>query len=133
MKTVMVILQNAYGVKRGYVPSYEKESFRKCHTGIRLKRAIPKGVSIRIINASPLVGRKAGSNFKPDIEYIEKSLTEIQPCVILACGVNARKGIRQVDTDIPVIEMPHPAYRALTNKTVDGVRQQIEERINDRI
>ena len=130
MKTVMVILQNAYGVKRGYVPSYEKESFRKCHTGIRLKRAIPENASIRIINASPLVGREVSSNFEPDIEYIEKSLTKIKPCVILACGVNARKGIRQVDTAIPVIEMPHPAYRALTNKEVDRVCKQIEEQIN---
>ena len=129
MKTVLVILQNAYGVKRGYVPSYEKESFRKCRTGIRLKGALPKNASVRIINASPLVGREVSSNFEPDIEYIEKSLTKIKPCVILACGVNARKGIGQVDTDIPVIEMPHPAYRALTNKTVDGVRKQIEDRI----
>jgi len=130
MNNLLVVLQNAYGVEDGYIPSYEKESFSKCHTGIRLRRAIPENVSVRIINASPLVGREASSNFKPDIEYIEKSLTEIQPCVILACGVNARKGIRQVNTDIPVIEMAHPAYRALTNKTLDKVRKQIEEQIN---
>ena len=130
MSNLLVVLQNAYGVEDGYIPSYEKESFSKCHTGIRLRRAIPENVSVRIINASPLVGREASSNFKPDIEYIEKSLTEIQPCVILACGVNARKGIRQVNTDIPVIEMAHPAYRALTNKTLDKVRKQIEEQIN---
>lgn len=121
----MVILQNAYGVKRGYVPSFEKENFRKCHTGIRLKRAIPENISVRIINASPLVGRMSSANFKPDREYVEKMYKEIKPDVILACGVNARKVIDSIDVDVPVIKMPHPAYRALTNKKLDEVKERI--------
>jgi hypothetical protein len=126
----MVILQNAYGVEDGYVPSYERESFRNCHTGRRLKNAIPADVSVSIINASPVVGDTADSNFKPDLEYVRKHLTRIKPCVILACGVNAKKVVDMLDTDIPIIKMPHPAYRALTNKKLEEVKQQIEEVVN---
>ena len=75
----MVVLQNAYGVEDGYIPSFEKESFRNCHTGRRLRNAIPDGLDISIINASPKVGKKASSNFRPEHTYVSKKLEEIAP------------------------------------------------------
>ena len=121
----MVVLQNAYGVEAGYVPSFKKENFRKCHTGIRLKHAIPEDINIRIINSSPLVGRESSANFKPDRDYVEKMYREIGPDIILACGVNAKKVIDSIDVDVPVIKMTHLAYRALTNKTLEEVKEMI--------
>jgi len=126
MKKLMVILQNAYGVEEGYEPSFERESFINCHTGRRLKNAIPANVSTTIINASPNIGDTADSNFKPNVSHVMKRMKEIKPDIILACGVNARKAIRQIETKIPVLEMPHPAYRALTNETVYDIMERIE-------
>ena len=121
----MIILQNAYGVEEGYEPSFDRANFRKCHTGRRLSRAIPSTVSARIINASPNIGGNSDSFFQPDSEYISRKLVEIKPDIILACGVAAKKGIDSIDVDVPVIKMPHPAYRALTNKTLDDVKELI--------
>lgn len=123
---LLVILQNAYGVEDGYVPSYERESFKNSHTGKRLRNAIPAGFDINIINASPKIGRKASSNFKEDDSYVSKKLQEIKPEVILTCGVNAGKVMKKIVTDVPVITMPHPAYRALSNKTLFSIKKQLE-------
>ena len=122
----MIILQNAYGVEDGYVPSFEKENFRRCHTGVRLKRAIPENINTRIINASPLVGKKSSANFKPDREYVKRMCKEIDPDIILACGVNAKKAVEGLELTVPVIKMPHPAYRALKNETLDEVKEKIK-------
>ena len=126
-KKLMVILQNAYGVEDGYVPSFEKDSFRNCHTGRRLRRAIPESVNVSIINASPNVGIDADSYFHPERSYVLGKFREIKPDIILACGVNAKKVIDSIDVSVPVIKMPHPAYRALTNKTLDDVKEMIED------
>ena len=126
----MVVLQNAYGVEEGYEPSFERESFINCHTGRRLKNAIPTNVSTTIINANPNIGDCADSNFKPDTAHVEKRMKAIKPDIILACGVNARQAMSEIETDIPVLTMPHPAYRALTNATIYGIMEQIEEYAN---
>ena len=126
-KTLLIVLQNAYGVEDGFVPTYERPIFRRSHTGIRLQRAIPENISVRIINASPLVGKKAASNLKPDGNYVGKMYEEIKPDVILACGVNARKAVQGLNADVPTIYMPHPAYRALRNETLEEVKQQIQD------
>jgi hypothetical protein len=124
-KTLMVILQNAYGVEEGYEPSYDKSSFASCHTGIRLNRAIPDNVSIHIINANPSIGTTADSFYPPNSDHISRRISRIKPDIILACGVSAKKGIDSINVNVPVIKMPHPAYRALTNKTLDDVKEQI--------
>lgn len=121
----MIILQNAYGVEKGYVPSFEKESFKNCHTGRRLRKAIPLGCDVEIINASPKVGDVADSNFAPDFNYVTQQVRRIKPDIILACGVNAKKVVDTLDVDVPIIKMPHPAYRALKNETLDNVRKEI--------
>jgi hypothetical protein len=123
----MVILQNAYGVEEGYVPSFDRESFRNCHTGRRLRRAIPDSISTRIINANPNIGDTSGSFFPPNGEYVKRNIDKIKPDIILACGVSAKKAIDSINVDVPVIKMPHPAYRALTNKTLDEVKENIQE------
>jgi hypothetical protein len=127
MKKLLVILQNAYGVEEGYVPSFDKESFQNCHTGRRLRNAIPMGLDVNIINASPQVGEEASSCFDPDIGYVSSKVEEISPDIILACGVNAKKAIKQVEVDVPVLEMPHPAFRGLTNKTLYDIMEEIQK------
>jgi ABC-type Fe3+-hydroxamate transport system substrate-binding protein len=123
---ILVILQNAYGVPPGYIPSYDKPSFRNCHTGRRLRRALPETAEISIINSNPQVGEKADSYFKPDYEYVKNKFDELKPDVILACGTNGKKILETLEFNIPAIHMPHPAYRALTNKLLDEIRIRLD-------
>lgn len=126
MKRLLIILQNAYGVEDGFVPTYNRKIFACSHTGRRLKNAIPENISVEIINASPLVGKESSANFKPDVNYVKSKCLEIMPDVVLACGVNARKVTEKMNLLVPIIYMPHPAYRALENKTLLAVREEIE-------
>lgn len=130
MKTLLVVLQNAYiadrEVEEGYVPDFSLRSFRESLTGKRLKHAIPEGVEVQIRNASPLIGRTADSNFPPSVSYVEAQIKRIRPHVILACGKNANEAIDQLEVDCHVVRMPHPAFRQLSNKTLEQVRRKIE-------
>jgi hypothetical protein len=125
MKKLMIILQNAYGVEEGYEPSFEKESFSNCHSGRRLSKAIPEGVETHIINSSPKIGSEASSNFRPDKSYVSRRYREINPDIILACGRNAEMVVDSIEVSVPVIKMPHPAYRALKNRTLYYVKGRI--------
>lgn len=121
----MVILQNAYGVEEGYEPSFDKDSFRNCHTGRRLRKAIPDNVDTHIINANPNIGDNPDSYFAPQVEHVRKRYKEIKPDIILACGNSAKQAIDSIDVDVPVIKMPHPAYRALKDRTLYYVKGRI--------
>ena len=123
---ILVFLQNAYGVEDGYVPSYDKESFRNCHTGRRLREALPENAEIEIRNASPLIGSNADSCFKYDYYYMLEQVETIQPDVILACGKVAEGALKDMELPVPVVFMPHPAYRALSKETTEFVRRRLE-------
>ena len=126
MVKLLVVLQNAYGVEDGYVPSYDRESFRNCHTARRLKEALPDNVTIDIINSNPKVGTVSSSYFKPDIDYVRKQIDKIKPKVILFCGANGKILIEQMNFPSSV-HMPHPAYRALTKKITSDTKEKIKE------
>jgi hypothetical protein len=123
---ILVLLQNAYGVEDGYIPSYTKESFINCHTGRRLREALPEGVEVEIRNASPLVGKNADSYFKFDTKYIRNQIENIKPTVILACGKSATDALQELALNVPVVFMPHPAYRALSKDTTAFVKRRLE-------
>ena len=126
MDKLLVVLQNAYGVEDGYIPSYDRASFRNCHTGRRLKEVLPDGIIPEIINSNPKVGDISSSYFKPDIDYVRKRIEEIKPKVILFCGANGKILIEQIGFPNSV-HMPHPAYRALTKKMTSDTKEKIKE------
>lgn len=126
-KTLLVVLQNAWGVEDGYVPSYDRESFTKSYTGIRLKEALPEGYTVKIINSNPAVGDTADSCFPPQPEYVLDWVNKIRPDAILACGKVAEKTIKQLTIDIPIVYMPHPAYRALSKQITSTAKRKLEE------
>lgn len=126
MVDLLIVLQNAYGVEEGYVPSYDKESFRNCHTARRLKEVIPENIEIKIINSNPKVGLISSSYFKPDREYVNNEISKYSPKVILFCGCNGKILMDEIKF-VNSIHMPHPAYRALTKKITNDVKEKIKE------
>ena len=88
----MVLLQNAYGVEDGYIPSLETESFINSHTGRRLvNEVLPTNINVQIRNCSSRIGDVSSDNFPPDYAYVREELDRIKPTAILACGVNAKR------------------------------------------
>lgn len=130
MKTLLVVLQNAYmadrEIEEGYVPDFSLPSFSGSLTGKRLKHAIPEGVEVKIRNASPLIGRTSDSNFPPSVSYVDDQIKRIHPHIILACGKNANEAIDQLDPDCHVVRMPHPASRTLSNKMLANVKRRLK-------
>jgi len=126
LSKLLVVLQNAYGVEEGYVPSYDRASFRNCHTARRLKEALPDNIEISIINSNPKVGDISSSYFFPDVSYVTSEIEKFNPKVILFCGVNGKELMREIKFERS-IHMPHPAYRALTKKITSDVKERIKE------
>jgi hypothetical protein len=124
-KTLLVVLQNAYGVEEGYRPSYERESFVNCHTGRRLREALPTNCMVEIINSNPAIGNNPDSCFKPAPEYVKDWIAKIKPDVILVCGKVAKKTMQLLTIDIPTVYMPHPAYRALSKQMTSSTRNSL--------
>lgn len=126
MVDLLIVLQNAYGVEDGYIPSYNKDSFINCHTGKRLKEVIPDDIEFTIINSSPKIGEKSNSYFPPDINYVNKEITKFNPKIILFCGCNGKILMNEIKFKNSV-HMPHPAYRALSKKITNNVKEKIKE------
>lgn len=127
MKKLLVLLQNAWGVDDGYIPSLNKKSFISSHTGKRLREALPDDCKVKIRNSSPHVGSVSSSNFPPDLDYVRSEIRKIKPDVILACGVNARIAVENVEVTVPVVFMPHPAYRQLSKQMTLDTKNDVME------
>jgi len=125
-KTLLVILQNAWGTSDGYYPSYDVPAFANSLTGKRLKWALPDNCKITITNASGLVGETADSVFPADIEHVRAAIRRHKPDVILACGVIAQQAFTKIKTKKPVVLMPHPTYRLFSKVMAGHIRQELE-------
>jgi len=130
MMKILIFLQNAWGVEDGYIPTFERESFRDCYTGKRLKEMFPNDAKVTIRNATPSIGRSASSNIPPDYEYVMGEIEQIDFDVILACGVNAKKAVEKALSfalcKLPVVYAPHPAWRSLSKKITSEIRSEVE-------
>jgi len=122
---ILVFLQNAWGCEDGYIPTFNRESFCKSHTGKRLKEMLPDDATIIIRNASPLVGIESDSCYQPDLSYVRRCIKEIKPDLILACGINARYAVEKLGIK-NVVFAPHPAYRKLSKQMTNKIKSVIE-------
>lgn len=130
---LLVILQNAYGVEEGYVPSYNRQSFVNSHTGKRLKEMLPEIAETFIVNASSRVGTHASSIFPPEPAYVLGYIKEYAPDCILACGKVAEEAVNALtEIDMPIIYAPHPAYRALSKRMTADIRSRILVALGER-
>jgi hypothetical protein len=126
MVDLLIVLQNAYGVEEGYIPSYDDAIFRIHTTGRRLKEAIPDGIDFTIINSNPKIGEKSNSYFPPDANHVNREIAKFNPKVILFCGCNGKILMDEIKFENSV-HMPHPAYRALTKKITSDTKKKIKE------
>lgn len=67
-------------------------------------------------NTTPIVADNPTTILPPDTEHIKKILIDQEPKIILAFGMQAGVELRKIHGDIPLMILPHPTYRVVTNK-----------------
>ena len=126
---VLVVLQNPYrnnALASGWNPSTWLKELWRSHTGTRLREVLPDDCDVRITNANPKLADSVSDCLPPDIAHLKRTATRVKPDVVLACGKMACQGISQLETQIRVVEMPHPAYRALSKETTKQIRAKLD-------
>lgn len=117
---LLVVLQNPWArgqLRKGWNPSVWMREMRASRTGRRLVLALPRGGewTVRFVNASPRLGKDPSALYQPDLAHLRRALRRVRPDVVLACGRLALRGISGVWSG-PLVAVPHPAYRLLTNE-----------------
>ena len=134
--TILVVLQNPYArgkLRKGqkYNPSTWRKEYLSSRTGVRLRSVLPDDWAVHFTNSNPTVGARASSRLEPDLTHISKRLWKVNPDIVLACGVPSQRACAQI-YDGPLIGMPHPACRVVTNALLEVVRMKIEQWENGR-
>lgn len=65
-------------------------------------------------NAAPICGNKPSSVIEPDVRHIQTILESTKPDVVVACGKLPEAALRCAWKG-PLLCLPHPAHRVLTN------------------
>lgn len=131
---LLIILQNAYTDDPTHAERFRHDNefwlsrLFQSHTGKRLRKMIPGGVTHSIINATREIGTESSSNIPPDPVHVRVEIANYRPRVILACGVNAQKAMDELR--IEYIPAPHPAWRQLSDVMIEKYKERIIEELN---
>ena len=104
------------------------------YTGKKLYR-VTEGHDLWVTNSSSKCAPSADVAFPPDIAFLHKALMRASWDCYLVCGARAQDAFHQVLriypdaravlVTAPVIFLPHPAARKLTNKLLAGVKKHL--------
>jgi len=127
---ILYILQNAYKSDKHPFTNNEEWSreLLRSHTGRRLKDMIPDGVQYKVINASEEIGDNPNSVFKGNVEHVSLWIKQLKPDVICACGKIAQQTCG--DLGVMFISAPHPAWRRLSKKITNEIKEEILRCLN---
>lgn len=129
MSEIVGFLQNPWTIKRhqgtnlgrpdGLERTFWLQNLSQCASGRRLKRF--EHLDIHWENAS-WVGTSVAGAAKPDRKHILSVLMDVAPAVVLVCGRLAEEAVQELWHG-PLLVVPHPASRTLTN---DLLEQAVE-------
>lgn len=118
--TVLVILQNAWS------PLYSGEvwpraswlkALARSRSGQRLRvleEASP-GFDFYYENTTAICGESPNSVVPADLNHLQRILKYIKPQCTIALGKQAANAMKQLIPNGPLLTMPHPACRIVTN------------------
>lgn len=117
---IVCFLQNAWSpwyAGRTWPRDQWLKALWRSRSGKRLKTltALCVGEEFYFDNTTPIVGNNPDSVVKPDYEHIRKVITEQKPQLVIGCGKQAEKCLLHLQVE-PLLLIPHPACRTLTNK-----------------
>lgn len=126
---ILCILQNAWGDRKlpvTFVPNpYNKSA--------RVVRKMVGNNYFRFSNTTDVVTNTPNAKPKPNYEHFEKVIGEIHKFdLVLVCGVQAKetvnKYIEKINAiGVPLLFVPHPAARNLSNKHCQEIRTEIRK------
>lgn len=116
MSDSVIFLQNAWS------PFYAGRTWPRQSWLTALERS-RSGQRLRVMiddfdlceNTTPIVGATPDSVIAPDTEHIKAILERRNPRIVVACGKQAEKALCSL-WDGPLIAVPHPAHRLLTDE-----------------
>lgn len=127
-KKILVVLQNAYdlgNLRHGYNSAVWLSELRGTLSYSKIVRAIPDAFETRWTNACGGVGKGSDSKLRPHPPRIRKRAVEHRVDAVLACGLIAEKAALEA-WEGPLLAIPHPACRILTNGLLDVARSLLE-------
>lgn len=123
---IVCFLQNAWS--RFYAGGvWPRDSWlralRLSRSGQRL--AVLDGLDVWFDNTTPVVGDCPSSVVRPDLGHIRGVLRSQSPDFVLACGSQAGRCLLEVGVGVPLLIVPHPAYRVVTNRLFSMARNML--------
>lgn len=128
MSKILVVLQNAYDLgelRRGFNAATWLSELRGTLSYSKLVRAIPDDFEVRWTNACRGIGKGPASKLRPHPPKIRKRAVEHRVDAVLACGQVAERAALQAWAG-PLLAIPHPASRTLTNSLLDVTKALLE-------
>ncbi len=130
MPRLLIVLQNPYdkdGLERGWNATTWAAAYRSSRTGQRLARALPHagGWKLHHTNANPRIGQGPDAKLPADLPHLRRVLKRVRPDFVLSCGKEAEKAAVSV-WDGPLLAIPHPAFRLLTNDLLHTCCRMLE-------
>jgi hypothetical protein len=131
-KKIVGFLQNAWsGFYAG--ETWPRESWLKalarCRSGQRLAyfaSACGSDIEIWWDNTTPIVGATPNSVVPPDTNHMLRVVHAIRPTSVVAFGKQAEKALLELQVT-PLLILPHPACRVVTNKLYCEAGRLIKE------
>lgn len=130
---MIIFLQNAWS------PVYAGTIWPR-RSWLRALASSPSGRRLKLLtddlsvvhNVSPICGLGPSSVMTPDEKHVTAILEICTPRVVVACGTHAERTLVALWKG-PLLALPHPAYRVLTNALYEYARKLIEPGFNDRL
>jgi hypothetical protein len=121
MKRVIAFLQNAWSplYAGGTWPRKSwLKALDKSRSGQRLRVLTGSAHPVEIVweNTTPIVGATPDSIIEPDEAHIKRVLRMYRVDGIITLGRQAAEAVTELAYRYPVMQLPHPAHRLVTNE-----------------
>lgn len=132
MKKIICILQNAWGdgeLPVTFVPNpYNKSA--------KVIKKMVGDIHYVFSNTTDVVTFTPNEKPKPNYQHFEKVIDEIDKFnLVLVCGNQAKETVLKyedkiIGKNVPLIFIPHPASRSLSNVKIEEIKQEIKKILN---
>lgn len=128
---ILCVLQNAYSDNQRLraFPFFKVNPRNK--SGKRMIKICGEDNDMFFSNVCPDIYTNPKDKGKTDLEHLKSVLKSQNYDLYVVCGSQAEEAVEKVINQIkkPIIFMPHPASRSLTNKLCQGVENFIEAKM----
>ena len=124
----LVMLQNAWSSYYSSITEWGHSNWlcalQRSRAGRRLVRITYGFERDYFDNTTATVVNRPHLRVPPDEDYVKETLQSVIPRAVLACGLQAEKVMKKLWQG-PLVVMPHPCYRLVTNELLDAAREML--------